>query len=132
MSRRPDSKAFCNRSMGQGYMSPIIPDQPCNAAAAVFAPPRPSATITGMGTFSLRRLLASVTLFAVGLAIVVAATHDRWPEDAVASALLWMMAGASFGAAVFMPFKLARTGAIFGALLGLQWALGPGSFKALE
>ena len=87
-----------------------------------------------MGTFSLRRLLASVTLFAVGLAIVVAAARGEWlpPIDAPAIVLLLTMAGASFGAAIFMPFKAARIGAMVGALLGLLWALELVTNKALE
>jgi len=86
-----------------------------------------------MAQFSLRRLLASVTLFAVGLAIVVATAREEWPRiDAPAIVILLVMAGASFGAAVFMPFKSARIGAIVGALIGLLWALELVTFKAFD
>jgi hypothetical protein len=88
--------------------------------------------MAGMVQFSLRRLLASITLFAAGSAIVVAASRDWPPWNSFARVLIWIVAGSSFGAAVLIPFKLGRTGAVFGALFGIWWALGPDHFRALE
>ena len=86
-----------------------------------------------MWTFSLRRLLASVTLFCVGLAIVIAAAREEWPHiDGPVIVLLLAMAGACFGAAIFVPFKSARIGAMVGAIVGLLWALELVTSKGLE
>ena len=53
-----------------------------------------------MGQFSLRRLFASVTLSAAGIAIATAVASSPWlSSDFVASTLLWGLAGASLGSA---------------------------------
>jgi len=80
-----------------------------------------------MVQFSLKRLFASVTLFAIGSAIVaVAITLSRWPLiDFFSLTLVWGLAGASLGSAVLVPFKEGRNGAIIGGFLGAAWALWP-------
>jgi hypothetical protein len=75
-----------------------------------------------MSQFSLKRLLLSVLLVAVGVAACVAAlkVSSAYAADAfVLTLALWIFGGAFVGAGAFCLFKRAELGALVGVVVQL-------------
>jgi hypothetical protein len=73
--------------------------------------------LIGMKQFSLRRLFASVTIVAIGLAVLVQAlrfAHKPMPEYFLSFFALWFLAGPMIGAGIALLFKRPKLGAVLG------------------
>ena len=73
-----------------------------------------SATMSCVGQFSLKRMFASVTLLAIGMAMLVFLFRHVPRVPPLADELLFLAGGATIGAAILLPVKRAWLGAILG------------------
>jgi hypothetical protein len=64
--------------------------------------------------FSLKGLLTSVALIAIGLGMVVTAVSDDLQLSLPAGGVLWITAGAFIGAGIFKPLGRPWLGVVFG------------------
>jgi hypothetical protein len=73
--------------------------------------------------FSLRRLLASLTLSGIGLAIIgslATREYDLTPSITdIVAAIAWLGGGMIFGAGLLLPFKRAALGSALGFVVQL-------------
>jgi hypothetical protein len=73
--------------------------------------------------FTFKRLLISVTLIVIGVAMWMKFEHPDFEMNSSLSAFGWFFAGALIGAGVFSLYKQPILGAVVGVVLGigLQW-----------
>lgn len=64
--------------------------------------------------FSLKRMLLSTTLIAVGLVAICLLFRAPQRFNEATEVLLWFLGGALVGAGIFAPFDKARNGALVG------------------